>query len=196
MSIFGLTQGYNELQSAYNYAQSVGITSMPTIESANMNGNLIRSHMAKMMVNYAKNVLGKIPNTSLSCNFTDIANQSTELKGFIIEACQLGLMGQEITAFNPNGVVTRAEFGTVLSRALYSDVYNGGNPYYKNHLNALKSVDIMTQINTPNSNEIRGYVMLMMMRADQLIIDNTHCNDKAIQLACLLGLDICPLECK
>ena len=118
-----------ELQSAYTYAHSIGITTMPSIDAANMYGNLIRSHMAKMMVNYAKEVLGKTPDTSLACNFTDVAWESTELKGYIKEACQLGIMGQWITAFSPNGIVTRAQFGTVLSRALRGNLFDGADPY-------------------------------------------------------------------
>jgi hypothetical protein len=47
------------------------------------------------------------------------------MKFYIKLSCQLGLMGQGITVFNPDGEVTRAEFGTVLSRALYGDTYNG-----------------------------------------------------------------------
>lgn len=156
-----------ELQSAYNYAYSINVTTMPSIDAANMNGNLIRSHMAKMMVNYTKRVLGKSPDTSLACNFTDVARQSDELKGFIKEACQMGLMGQGITAFNPNGIVTRAEFGTVLSRALRSDMFDGATPYYKDHLQSLKDTKIMTKIDNPAMTEIRGYVMLMMMRVVQ-----------------------------
>lgn len=70
----------SELQSAYRYAHSIGITTMPTIDTANMYGNLIRSHMAKMMSEYAKKVLGKTPDTSLSCDFTDVAGQSAELQ--------------------------------------------------------------------------------------------------------------------
>jgi hypothetical protein len=92
---------------------------MPTIQQANINGSLLRAHMAKMMVNYTKEVLGKTPDTNIVCVFTDIDDQSTELQGYIEEACQLGLMGVDTTEFNPNGTVTRAQFGTVLSRALY-----------------------------------------------------------------------------
>lgn len=74
---------------------------MKTIQQANMEGNLIRMHMAKMMVNYAIKVLGKYPDTSLSCEFDDIANETTEMKNYIKRACQLGLMGQGITHFDP-----------------------------------------------------------------------------------------------
>ena len=36
---------------------------MPTIDQANMNGKLIRAHMAKMMSNYATEILNLVPNT-------------------------------------------------------------------------------------------------------------------------------------
>ena len=144
-----------ELQSAYDYAYSVGITTQSSIDAANMYGSLIRAHMAKMMVSYAKEVLGQEPDTSKTCTFTDIADQSSELQGYITQACQMGLMGVGITAFKPNDQVTRAHFGTVLSRALYGDTYNDGDPYYSNHLKALREAGIMTKIDTPSMNEIR-----------------------------------------
>jgi hypothetical protein len=145
----------SELQTAYDYAYSIGITTQPSIDGANMYGSLIRSHMAKMMVNYSKEVLGITPDTSLPCAFTDIANESTELKGYITQACQMGLMGVGITAFSPTTVVTRAQFGTVLSRALYGDMFNDGDPYYVNHLQALNAGHIMNSISNPNASEVR-----------------------------------------
>ena len=86
-------------------------------------------------------------------------------------ACQLGLMGvnaagKSTTTFNPNEEVNRAQFGTVLSRALWGDKYNNeGTLFYTKHLNALKAKGIMKNIALPNEKELRGYVMLMMMRA-------------------------------
>ena len=77
------------MQSAYKYAYSRGITTQSSIQTADMNGSLTRSNMAKMMTNYAKEVLGKTANTSLECNFTDIGNQTNELQGYIKEVCQL-----------------------------------------------------------------------------------------------------------
>lgn len=186
-----------EIQDAYDYAYSIGITTQPSIDSANMYGSLIRAHMAKMMVNYAEKVLGKTPDYLLPCSFSDISDQSTELKGYIIQACQLGLMGVNIHAFNPNAIVTRAQFGTVLSRALYDDMFNDGDPYYVNHLQALKDATIMTNISNPNAPEVRGYVMLMMMRAGgQIETASSVCDNQQTQLLCLLGSASCPSECQ
>ena len=80
--------------------------------------------MAKMISNFAITLGGLTPNTSLDCEFDDIGNQSAEMKFYIKLSCQLGLMGQGITHFDPNGEVTRAQFGTVLSRTLYNNQYD------------------------------------------------------------------------
>ena len=71
-----------------------------------------------------------------------------------------------MTSFFPNGEVTRAEFGTVLSRTLYGTIYNGGTPYYLNHLKALQDNSIITNTN-PDLQELRAYVLLMLMRSAQ-----------------------------
>jgi hypothetical protein len=42
---------------------------------------------------------------------------------------------------------------------------NAADPYYKEHLNYLNKEGIMKVID-PNMLEVRGYVMLMMMRSD------------------------------
>lgn len=187
----------SELQTAYAYAFTIGITTQGTIDSANMYGSLIRSHMAKMMVNYSREILGITPDSSLACNFSDVANESAELKWYIIQACQMGLMGVGITAFNPDDVVTRAQFGTVLSRALYGDIHNDGDPYYANHLQALKEAEIMNNISIPSASEVRGYVMLMMMRAGGITESTpSPCDTPENQVLCMIDSASCPLECQ
>jgi hypothetical protein len=158
-----------ELNNAYSYAYGIGVTTMPTIQQANMEWKLIRSDLAKMMVNYAIKVLGETLNTWANCIFTDLTGQTTEMKNYILRSCQLGLMGINMDdKFNPNAEVTRAEFGTMLSRTLYGDIYEWGILYYTKHLDALKAAGIMNNITNPeNTKEIRWYVMLMLMRAGE-----------------------------
>ncbi len=195
-TVLGAASYSDELQGAYDYAYGMGVTTQSSIENADMYGQLKRSHMAKMMVNFAKEVKSLTADTSKECNFTDVANQTEELQGYIKEACQMGLMGVGITAFNPNGIVTRAQFGTVLSRVLYGDAYNvDTNPYYAEHLKALKDAGIMTNISNPNAPEVRGYVMLMMQRSDEGTTPAV-CSTPENVLSCSLGLDTCPTECK
>jgi len=107
-------------------------------------------------------------------------------------------MGVGIDSFRPFDTVTRAEFGTVLSRAIWGDANNGSDPYYTAHLNALKAEGIMTNISNPNMKEVRGYVMLMMQRADENGVASGKpaiCNTPENILACSLELDSCPAEC-
>ena len=64
-------------------------------------------------------------------------------------------------------LVTRAEFGTALSRMLYwtSDwEYENTELYYTNHLKKLIEEWIITNDN-PNMQELRWYVMIMLKRA-------------------------------
>ena len=136
---------------------------MPTIQEANLDGKVIRSHMAKMITEFAIRVLGKQPNTKLICSFSDTANESAEMKFYIKTACQLGLMGREADGlstkkmFDPNEIMTRAQFGTVLSRLLYGTKYNTSDfaSWYIQHLDALHTAGIMNDISNPTMEEIR-----------------------------------------
>ena len=185
-----------ELQGAYDWAYENGITTMSSIDNANMYGAITRAEMAKMLANYAKNLMGMELDTSAACTFTDTASVKGDLATAIVESCQLGIMGQGITAFRPYDTISRAEFGTALSRLLWGSENEGGTPYYVNHLNALKSAGIMTQIaNAESTKEVRGYVMLMLERASALESEADECDDPLVIIACLAGDDSCPAAC-
>jgi hypothetical protein len=136
-----------------------------------MEGKLLRKDMAKMISNFAINIMKKDVATWILCEFEDMAKLPKETQYYAIAACRLWLMWYESDGkrtkhiFDPNAEVDRAQFGTILSRLLRGDKNNGGDIYYQKHLNALKQAWIMTKINKPNSKELRWYVMLMMMRA-------------------------------
>ncbi len=160
-----------ESNNAYLWAYKMGITKFPTIQQANLDGKLYRSHLAKMISEYAVKQLKKTTNTGANCIFSDMTNQSTEMKVYAQAACQLGLMGLKSdgtpdTKFNPTAEVTRAQFGTTLSRLLYGASNNEkvGGERYTSHLNALKAAGIMTKIEKPTMDELRGNVFLMLMR--------------------------------
>lgn len=156
--------GPEELQQAYQFAYGIGITTMPTASQARLCDGVTRAEMAKMMVNYAQSVTTLSEDSSRACNFDDISTQPAELQWYIVQACKLGIMGVGISSFYPNASVDRWQFGTALSRVLYEDLYNDSDPYYMSHLAALYNANIITNM-TPSLQELRGYVMLMMMRA-------------------------------
>jgi hypothetical protein len=156
----GFSQEFND---AYTFAFSKGITTQSTIQKANMTWALTRASMAKMIVNYAVNVLGKAVDSWVVCTFADMTGQSTEMQEYAIKACQLWLMGKGQSNFNPKGIVTRAQLWTVLSRMLYATPESGA-PYYTVHLNLLKDKWVLTMIDSKLI-EKRVYLMLMLMRA-------------------------------
>lgn len=109
---------------------SKGITTLYPIENARLEDNLTREQLAKMIVMYAKGILKKQPNKNILCNsIKDIELADPTLQTYIIQACELGIMGVNsdntsvLNEFNPLGIVTRAEFGTVLSRLLRGNTY-------------------------------------------------------------------------
>jgi hypothetical protein len=186
----------SELEGAYDYAYDNGITTMDSIDNANMYGSLTRVAMAKMMANYAMDVLGLEKDTDMECTFPDVSSElDAQYDNGVTNACQLGLMGVGVDNFDPYGLVNRAQFGTVLSRALWGDMYNDSDPYYADHLEALADEGIMNNISNPMMLEVRGYVMLMMQRADE---DSTSegCSAEEL-LACITAEDYddCIAEC-
>lgn len=167
LPIFCIWAGYSsEMQQAYNWAYANGITTMDSIERANMNWNLTRAELAKMISNYTIEILWKEIDTTRNCDFNDVSEElDAKYYYWITHACQLWLMGQGINKFRPNDWVTRAEFWTILSRALWWSKNEWGITYYQNHLKALKAEWIMTNISYPMNKEIRWYVMIMLMRS-------------------------------
>ena len=75
------------------------------------------------------------------------------------------------TYFNPSEKVSRAQFGTLLSRSLWDGTYeNFHTPeYWMYHLQQLNTLGIMKDIVNYNNNELRGRVMLMLQRTETIV---------------------------
>ena len=153
-----------ELNDAYTFAFKNGITTMQDIHHANMNWGLNRIAMAKMLSQYAINILKKTPDTTKNCNFWDVTMQmDSDYNNWVTLACQLWIMWVWIANFRPNDEVVRSEFGTSLSRMLFW-LADGTDQYYSTHLAKLKKEWIISNDN-PILKELRWYVMLMLMRS-------------------------------
>ena len=166
-----------EEKAAYLYACENDITTIRDIEKARLGDFLTRAEMAKMISVFATKELWMKPNTSKDCsNFANsIASYNQEMKDYMVMSCQLELMWihtvnyEPIPDFMPSKRVSRAEFGTVLSRVLWWNKYEWTNSnYYVNHLNALKENNIITNIN-PHITEYRAWVFLMLYRSVEAI---------------------------
>ena len=153
-----------ELNNAYIFAFKNGITTMKSIDQANMNWSLNRIAMAKMLSQYAINILKKQPDTNKKCNFGDVTSQmDSDYSNWVTLACQLWIMWVWITNFRPNDDVNRAEFWTALSRMLFA-LADWTDNYYSTHLAKLKKEWIISNDN-PTLKELRWYVMPMLMRS-------------------------------
>lgn len=176
---FSLAWNYtSEQENAYNYALNQKITTVDSIEKAKMNGELTRIAMAKMISNFAINVLWLQPDTSIDCSFSDVSDSlDSQYNYWATQACQLWLMWiwndwKKTEKFDPNTSVTRAQFGTAFSRALSKakwKVIENGNPYYSTHLEYLQSEWIIKSVSEPSPSTVekRWNVMIMMMRASE-----------------------------
>ena len=159
-----------EFQQAYEFAHEKWITTMPTIEKANMDGKLTRIAMAKMLSQYAMNVLWQKPANIITPKFNDVTDkQNSDYDDWVTLAYQLWIMWQNMpnNKFRPNDEVTRAEFATALSRMAYwtSDwEYKWTWKYYIHHMEKLVKEWVITK-DDPNMKELRGYVMIMLMRS-------------------------------
>ena len=159
-----------EFQQAYEFAKWHWITTMPTIQKADMDGKLTRIAMAKMLSQYAINVLWKTPDTTQNNKFNDVTDkQNSDYDNGVTLAYQLGIMWQNMpnNKFRPNDEVTRAEFATALSRMIYwtSDwEYKWTWKYYIHHMEKLVEEWIITK-DDPRMKELRWYVMIMLMRS-------------------------------
>ena len=162
------------------YACENDITTIRDINEARMWDYLNRAEMAKIISVFATKELWMKPNTSKDCsNFTESMEWwSQEMKDYMVMSCQLELMWihtvnyEAIPDFMPSKRVSRAEFGTILSRVLWWDTYEGTNDnYYFRHLDALKAHGIITNID-PNITEYRAWVFLMIYRSVEAIKSN------------------------
>ena len=156
-----------EEKSAYTWAFNKWITTMSTIDKADMNWEITRIALAKMISNYAIKSLKKKWDVSKKCVFTDVSSDlDKQYDNWVTNACQLWLMWQWISKFRPYDKVTRAEFWTILSRLLYWTRYDWWRTFYINHLNHLKLAKIMDKIaDADKINEKRSNVMIMLKKS-------------------------------
>ncbi len=170
-----ISQAYSqEFQEAYEWAYDNWIISDENIDAANLHYWLDDNlELADIMNKFAENIIEQQPDTSLVCDFGDLSSyistdQETlnKYQEILTKSCHFWLIPRdEITNPAPIQGVNRAVFGTALSRALWWDMYEGGTPYYANHLNALKSAGIINKIDNPeNTWEIKWYVLVMLKR--------------------------------
>lgn len=181
----------DEIIKSYDWAYDNKITTQSPIDNANIYWEITRIELAKMISNYAINVLWNNIESQDECEFVDVSKDLDEQYNFwVLKSCQLWLMGQWIKYFRPYDKVTRAEFWTILSRTLFWNEYNSKDNYYNRHLTVLNSLNIIKDINNPiNKIELRWYVFLMLKRSiiynnlniQEVVVNKNNLLDTVIQ---------------
>lgn len=169
-----------ELNKAFVFARTFGITTKDNCTQANLYGTLLRKDLAKMMVQFAENAFtrtGILLDNPKCAKFWDISHETQDTRYYIQKICEYGLMWLESdgvtpqSTFNPYGEIHRGQFGTILSRFIWMLDYSLDNtsslPYYTKHLQALKKFGIMKKIDTPEMLELRWWVLITMQRIYQ-----------------------------
>lgn len=177
-----------EYQTAYDYAKTNGLTSMPTFEGFNFYGSLNREAGARFFVKSLEAATTpEVVHSESACQFDDLSAGDSTLTDFVVKACQYGLMGidsntnQPSNNFNPKGKMTRGQTLTVISRMLDGDKFNGGTPYWKNHEANLFDKGVVTKLHpeaNANGPALRGYTVIMLQRAADKVDNNTCAADE------------------
>ncbi|MDD2537265.1 MAG: hypothetical protein PHU61_02095 [Candidatus Absconditabacteria bacterium] len=137
-----------------------------------------RVGIAKVISIYVTKYLDKVPDTSgiAYSDFGDLHQVNKELQGYVVQSCQLGLMGSWANGvdyksdFSPNDRITRVEVGTLLSRFLGGNRYAGTEEqWYLSHMVGLRNAKIITreQFFFPFIDEIRGEFYMMLLRTQR-----------------------------
>jgi hypothetical protein len=111
------------------------------------------------------------------CNaFTDLNQTNSELQSYIIQACNLGLMGYYSNgidakpAFDPNTTITLAEIATTISRLFRGEQHKGTEKrWYQNHLLTLQKIGIIPPHLDPFQKETRQTVYEILRNIENMV---------------------------
>ena len=163
--INGHTQEEND---AFDFAKKYNLTTASSINTADMDWYLNRISMAKIISQFAINVMWLQPDTSKYTTYYDVPTSlSQDFWDAQLLAYQLWIMWVNVNNFRPYDIVTRAEFATIISRLVYKiNDWTYWMDYYEPHLNKLRNDWILTNAD-PFRYEKRGLAFLILMRIAQ-----------------------------
>jgi hypothetical protein len=148
-----------EQKKALTYAQELGYE-----RSAQVEQSITRADLAELLVLFLSQEMDKKPDLSKECVFADSNRMSTQVRAYTTIACQYGLMGVGVDAFDPAAPVDRATFATVISRALFGSMFDTHtSDRYTQHARALKHIGVMNNIDN---------LFDTMLQADAMIVVN------------------------
>ena len=119
ISFWWFSLASSQLDEAISRMNQNGLTKFTNATDFMATKWLRRDEASKFFVQYAKEVMGLMPDTSkTTCNFTDLGQARPDLKDLIKESCQLWLFQWSNGKFMPTQSLTNAQAITVLIRMI------------------------------------------------------------------------------
>jgi Domain of unknown function (DUF5011)/S-layer homology domain len=133
---------------------SYGLTKFTDTDEYKPNNGLKRNEAAKMLVEFARNILCRQKNTTYANQYTDIATSDATLKSYIIDAYEFGIMKWNGSTFRPNDTITRQEFVASLMRMFTNKYLEEANKdWFENYETAFGSYWLNTILSTNNQTD-------------------------------------------
>lgn len=108
----------SEFKQALIFLKSFDMTKYSSVDQYHPEQLLTREQTAKIVSNFAMNVLCRNPDLALKPSFNDIENADPSLKPYIVMAYQLWLMKWSKSSFRPFDPITKAELNAILIRLI------------------------------------------------------------------------------
>lgn len=163
---FGMVTDPVETAMAVEWAYENELTMFNTVESFMPNGTLTREQGAKFTSAWAVLNLCMEPGTD-ACDFSDLATADPTLADYATLACQLGLFKGSDGKFMPQAPFTKAQFVTVMMRALDGMQDENVSPRWANYFMAAKEAGITNEASAQALDKAitRAEAVVMLYRA-------------------------------
>ena len=159
---------------AYKWAYKNWLTQYDNIDDARMKDFLNRAEMAKLVSNFALNVLSKMSDEDkqkICSEYSDLWNVDENMKYFIVSSCKLNYMWYQsnwidlLDKFRPDNYLTLAEASVIISRMLWWNTYSLWEElWYVWHLRAVYENALLDDITSPDRDITREEAFIMLYR--------------------------------
>lgn len=133
---------------------------------------ITRAEFSKLLVGFLGNVLHRVPDSMRlrTCSqYSDVDASLGDLQLTIYKACMYKVMGLQndgdtpLDLFNPNELMSRKYVVTTLSRMIWGNKYDGADPFYSKHMQAMQDAGLIANPD-PDMPEQRINAFTIMMR--------------------------------
>lgn len=179
--------GYSQEQiNTYEWAYQNRMTTFSNINVANINWEITKQELAKILVNYVENVVGLDLSSLNLCSFSDENKFNKEFLPYSQKACTYGIMWSNWKPFDPNHILRRDEVSRILFKMIrwsipYEEGVANSMPPWED-LDALKFNGIMNDISHPWNHTKRWDILIMLKRINDKFGENIKLKEKILNI--------------